>query len=77
MHQYDLVFLGIYVTETIMGIIALGLHKFSKDAWNIFNVLMWIVYALHMQYPTDVPFDISPVRVIRIVIILSYYIENL
>ena len=57
--------------------VGLGVVHFYNESWNIVNSALTILFGLHLYYPNIIPFDVSPIRVMRIIAVFSLYTKHL
>lgn len=72
-----IVLLYFYVAEHGLKLIGYGIVRFSNSLWNIFDFLMLILYALYFALPEFMPFDNSPVRLIKLLLFMGVFVKPL
>lgn len=60
-----------------MKIIGYGIVRFCKSIWNVFDFCTLILYALHFALPDFISLDVSPVRLMKLLIFLGIFIKPL
>jgi len=66
-----------YVVENALKIIGYGIIPFCKDVWNVFDFCTLILYALYFAIPGYISIDVSPVRLMKLLIFLGIFIKPL
>ena len=60
-----------------MKIIGFGIIPFCKSIWNVFDFCILILYALYFAFPQIIYLDVSPVRLMKLLIFLGIFIKPL
>lgn len=72
-----IVFFWIYVAEYATKVLGVGLLNVLLDFWNFYDLFTLIVYGLFVFDQGIMPYDLSALRAMRILIFLGKMINSL
>ncbi|CAD8144325.1 unnamed protein product [Paramecium octaurelia] len=64
--QYQYLFCALYFIDAVIHLAGQGLKKYIQSFWNIYDLLILILYLLYILQNHYIPFDVSTFRLIRI-----------
>lgn len=71
------VLLYFYIVEIGLKLTGNGIIRFFSDLWNLFDSFLLILYAIHFLFPQEFRIDISPFRLLKIMLFLALFIKPL
>lgn len=60
-----------------MKLLGFGIVEFCESAWNIFDFCALVLYSLYFAFPESISIDVSPVRLMKLLIFLGIFIKPL
>ncbi|CAD8144212.1 unnamed protein product [Paramecium pentaurelia] len=65
-NEYQYLFCVLYFIDAIIHLAGQGFKKYIQSFWNIYDLLILILYLLYILQNHYIPFDVSTFRLIRI-----------
>lgn len=68
--------LGIYSFEKFSKIFGEGVIKYISDLWNIYELIIYVLYWMYVHKSGIIFFDVSPFRLMKILLFMATFIER-
>ncbi|CAD8056227.1 unnamed protein product [Paramecium sonneborni] len=76
-NEYQYLFFVLYFIDTIIHLAGQGFKKYIKSFWNIYDLIILILYLLYIVQNHNISFDVSSFRLIRIPIYVGHISNKL
>lgn len=69
--------LYLFIIENVLKLLGNGFIQFFKDAWNVLDTIILVLFIINFKYPDLLLIDFTVIRLFRLLLFMGLFIKPL